>query len=109
MEAQAYYRILHCRLYGRNPENFRPERFLDDEGQVVRSEHVVPFSVGRRNCLGESLARIEAFQFLTAMLQRYRFSVPEGHEVPGTGFHCGVTLNPREFEVLLTPRTAKAG
>ncbi|XP_069999742.1 cytochrome P450 2U1-like [Penaeus vannamei] len=96
------------KLWG-DPENFRPERFLDDEGQVVRSEHVVPFSVGRRNCLGESLARIEAFQFLTAMLQRYRFSVPEGHEVPGTGFHCGVTLNPREFEVLLTPRTAKAG
>ncbi|XP_045592688.1 cytochrome P450 2U1 [Procambarus clarkii] len=91
-----------------DPENFRPERFLDENGQVIRSEHVLPFSVGRRNCLGESLARIEAFQFLTGMLQRYTFSVPEGLARPSTSFHCGVTLNPHEFEVVLTERSAKA-
>ncbi|XP_071524102.1 cytochrome P450 2U1-like [Panulirus ornatus] len=92
-----------------DPENFRPERFLDESGQVIRSENVVPFSVGRRNCLGESLARIETFQFLMGTLQKYRISVPEGHAVPTTDFICGVTLNPKEFEVLLTQRTAKGG
>ncbi|KAK4325035.1 hypothetical protein Pmani_004346 [Petrolisthes manimaculis] len=91
-----------------DPENFRPERFLNDEGQLVRSEHVLAFSVGRRNCLGESLARIEAFQFLTAMLQKYEFTVPPGQDPPSTSFHCGVTLNPTEFNMVLKERSAKA-
>lgn len=91
------------KLWG-DPENFRPERFLNEAGEFVRSEHVLPFSVGRRNCLGESLARIEAFLFLTSMLQKYEFGVPEGHERPATTFQCGVTLNPSEYHVLLTER-----
>ncbi|KAK7021790.1 hypothetical protein SK128_010779 [Halocaridina rubra] len=92
-----------------DPENFRPERFIDKDGQLIRSENVVAFSVGRRNCLGESLARIETFQFLTGMLQKYKFGVPEGHPIPGLGCQCGVTLNPKPFDLLLTERSAKAG
>ncbi|KAK8390851.1 hypothetical protein O3P69_010518 [Scylla paramamosain] len=87
-----------------DPENFRPERFLNEAGEFVRSEHVLPFSVGRRNCLGESLARIEIFLFLTSMLQKYEFGVAEGFEKPSTNFRCGVTLNPCEYHILLTER-----
>ena len=28
------------------PEQFRPERFLDESGQVIGRERIMPFSVG---------------------------------------------------------------
>ena len=33
-------------LWG-DPEDFRPERFLDKEGQVVRSQYLIPFFLGQ--------------------------------------------------------------
>nr|XP_039258464.1 cytochrome P450 2U1-like [Styela clava] len=50
--------------YFENPEEFRPERFIDDDGEFIKSNHVIPFSVGPRHCVGEQLARIEIFIFL---------------------------------------------
>ena len=37
---------------------FRPERFLDCEGRVRRDDHLIPFSIGKRQCLGETLAKV---------------------------------------------------
>ena len=58
-------------------EVFRPERFLTEgEGvtEVRRDEHFIPFSVGKRQCLGETLAKNELFLFFTALVQQYRCS-----------------------------------
>ena len=52
-------------------EKFRPQRFLDDRGEVIRDEHFIPFSVGKRQCLGETLAKTELFLFFTALVQQY--------------------------------------
>jgi vitamin D 25-hydroxylase len=56
-----------------DPEVFRPERFLDNSGQFVKSERVIP-SIGARRCLGESLAKSEIFLFLTGLLKNFFFS-----------------------------------
>ena len=60
------------------PKVFRPERFLDEQGRVKPSRALMPFSVGKRSCLGEALARAELFLFVTALLQRYSMRFPEG-------------------------------
>ena len=34
----------------KNPEVFRPERFLGDEGKILKNEAFFPFGTGRRGC-----------------------------------------------------------
>ena len=67
----------------KDPEKFLPERFLDEQGNFVSSNHVIPFSVGPRHCLGEQLARMEVFIFLVGMLQKFEFLPdPNENELP---------------------------
>ncbi|XP_037801025.1 cytochrome P450 2L1-like isoform X1 [Penaeus monodon] len=68
--------------YWEEPQEFRPERFLDQEGKVkTPKEGLIPFGSGRRSCLGEALSRMELYIFSAALLQNFTFSPPAGIEV----------------------------
>ncbi|XP_067675268.1 cytochrome P450 2J4-like [Haliotis asinina] len=88
----------------RDPETFRPERFLDDNGGVRREEEIIPFFMGRRICLGESLARMELFLFLASMLKTFTFRLPEGEPPPDLEGILGITRTPQPFQIIATPR-----
>uniref|UniRef100_A0A1I8HYQ3 Cytochrome P450 n=1 Tax=Macrostomum lignano TaxID=282301 RepID=A0A1I8HYQ3_9PLAT len=66
------YGVHHRAEYWERPNEFYPEHFLDDEGRYRSSPYLIPFLIGRRSCVGESLARMEIFLFFTAIMQRYR-------------------------------------
>ncbi|XP_039248612.2 cytochrome P450 2H2-like [Styela clava] len=89
-----------------NPREFRPERFLDRDGKFIKSNHVIPFSVGPRHCLGEQLARMEVFIFLTGIVQKLR--VVPNPDIPVPLFDVGgfnvVTYEPPEFDVTFEKR-----
>ncbi|KAK2704354.1 cytochrome P450 2J6-like [Artemia franciscana] len=60
------------------PNEFYPEHFLDSK----RKDSSIPFSTGKRVCLGESLARMQLFLFITSLMQIFEFSVPDPSNPP---------------------------
>uniref|UniRef100_H9KX60 Cytochrome P450 2D19 n=1 Tax=Callithrix jacchus TaxID=9483 RepID=H9KX60_CALJA len=86
------------------PFRFHPEHFLDAQGRFVKPEAFLPFSAGRRACLGEPLARMELFLFFTCLLQRFSFSVPAGQPRPSPHGVFAFLVTPSPYELCAVPR-----
>nr|CAD7432631.1 unnamed protein product [Timema monikensis] len=87
-----------------DPHVFRPERFLDDDGGLVTSDWLFPFALGRRRCMGETLARNSIFLFFTGILQKFQVSSAPGTKPPSIEPQPGITLSPQPYSAVLTPR-----
>ncbi|KAK7883052.1 hypothetical protein WMY93_029226 [Mugilogobius chulae] len=87
------------------PFTFNPEHFLDQNGNFKKNPAFMPFSAGKRSCVGESLARMELLIFIVSLLQRFTFSCSGGPDKinlsPETS---GFGNLPRRYEIIATPR-----
>ncbi|XP_028915058.1 vitamin D 25-hydroxylase [Ornithorhynchus anatinus] len=97
------YSVHFDEKYWRNPEVFYPERFLDSRGQFVKNEALIPFSLGKRHCLGEQLARMEMFLFFTGLLQQFHLRFPN-EPVSPLKPKLGMTLQPRPYLICAEKR-----
>ncbi|XP_072020544.1 cytochrome P450 2U1-like [Amphiura filiformis] len=87
-----------------NPEQFRPERFLDKDGKVYRPQQYVPFSIGSRKCLGEHLAKMELSVIFSHLLHQFAFKLPEGCDKVNLESSLGATNVPKPFQIVATKR-----
>ncbi|RUS83909.1 hypothetical protein EGW08_008323 [Elysia chlorotica] len=91
------------KLWG-DPQNFRPQRFLDETGAVVQPEYFVPFSMGKRVCIGEALAKVELFLYLSSLLQRFEVLPAEKGRLPEIRSKFGMTCAPEDYIIRLVDR-----
>ena len=81
-----------------NPSEFNPGRFLDADGSVMRPKEWIPFGIGRRVCLGEAVAKMELFLYLTTMIKRFEF-LSEADSEPDLDGILGITYSPKQFKI----------
>ena len=97
----SYYYMQKEDPYWERPDEFRPERFLNEEGKFVPpKKNFMPFGIGKehtifsqtlnlnkryytgkRQCLGEALARVELSIFTAALVQNFSFKPSPGKKV----------------------------
>lgn len=75
-----------------DPEQFKPTRFLKDGSLAPKPEQLIPFSIGRRMCPGETLATMEIFLFLTTLLQRFQVCPGEGRTIDVESTSTGLSV-----------------
>ncbi|CAH2314055.1 cytochrome P450 2C19-like [Pelobates cultripes] len=87
------------------PHEFNPGHFLDNEGKFFKNDAFMPFSSGKRICLGEGLARMELFLFFTTILQSFTMSSPVAMEdIDLTPELSGFGNCPRAYQLSLIAR-----
>nr|XP_045235509.1 cytochrome P450 2B6 isoform X2 [Macaca fascicularis] len=96
---------LHDPHYFEKPDTFNPDHFLDANGALKKNEAFIPFSLGRRMCLGEGIARNELFLFFTTILQNFSVASPVALEdIDLTPQECGVGKIPPTYQIRFLPR-----
>lgn len=98
------YQVHHDEKYWGDPENFRPERFLNSDGSFRKSERVIPFSTGKRVCIAENLAQVEFFMFLTGILQNFVLTESPDYPLPGFKPKSTFILSPQPYKLILHER-----
>ncbi|XP_075463184.1 cytochrome P450 2G1-like isoform X1 [Ascaphus truei] len=97
--------VLRDPKYFPDPDAFIPSRFLDENGSFKKNEAFLVFSAGKRVCLGESLARMEMFLFLTTILQNFNITATvDPKDLDISAQMVGFSNVPRPYKIRVTPR-----
>ena len=89
--------------YWKDAETFDPTRFLHEDGTLnAKPESYLPFSAGRRGCLGESIAKPELLLMFATLLQRLELQgvEPDFESVPVS---FGVEI-PHSYKIVVRDR-----
>ena len=61
---------------------------------MKQSEALIPFSAGKRQCPGESLAKAELFLFFVGLIQKFHFGAIDGEEEVEIVAQLGISRTP---------------
>ncbi|XP_069857402.1 cytochrome P450 2E1-like [Dipodomys merriami] len=88
------------------PDKFKPEHFLNENGKFKYSDYFKPFSAGKRVCVGEGLARMELFLLLSAILQHFNLkSLVDPTAIDLTPIAVGLGSIPPHYKLCVIPRS----
>jgi cytochrome P450 len=99
------YTIHHNKqVWGEDVNEFRPERFSEEESKGRHPYAWIPFGMGPRKCLGNTFSLLEQKIFLAYVLKRYRCELIDPNYViqpTAIGFLMGPAS---DFRIKLIPR-----
>lgn len=87
-----------------DPEIFRPERFLNKNGEFIDDPWALPFGAGKRRCLGEVLAKHTLLLFTACLLQKFNFQLAPGESTPCMDGIDGFAVAPPICKLMITKR-----
>uniref|UniRef100_A0A0N5C1Q8 Cytochrome P450 n=1 Tax=Strongyloides papillosus TaxID=174720 RepID=A0A0N5C1Q8_STREA len=96
--------VMNDSRYFENPQQFNPSRFLDDKGNQKKLDGFMPFSLGKRQCLGESLAKAELYLVLANLLRNFDIKPDPNNTNPSTKRMLGITCSPQKYKLLISKR-----
>ncbi|XP_048216944.1 BET1-like protein [Perognathus longimembris pacificus] len=89
-----------------DPDKFKPEHFLNENGKFKYSDYFKPFSAGKRVCVGEGLARMELFLLLSAVLQHFNLkSLVDPKDIDLSPIAIGLGNVPPRYKLCVIPRS----
>jgi cytochrome P450 len=98
------YFMHHNKKHWTDPHLFKPERFLNnDETRLASFDALMPFSVGKRICIGENLARSQLFLFITSIFQRFDSKASDDSKFDLEG-NFSYIMAPKNFKVIVSER-----
>ncbi|KAA0190605.1 Cytochrome P450 CYP3214A12 [Hyalella azteca] len=101
------YSVHHDPRYWDDPHKFYPERFLDESETkyTAPKKGFFAFGSGRRQCVGELLARMELFLFTAALIQHFDVRPPHAVDITKTAIvnFAGARL-PADDKLIYQPR-----
>ena len=100
----AIYEIMHDPTYWQDPEEYRPERFLSQDGKFLSDPRFVAFGMGKRNCMGKALAQMELLLFLAVFVQHFHFSFPADYDPTTFKSEVGLILTCPDYPILIEER-----
>ena len=86
------YIVHHSARYWDDPEKFDPSRFMPENAKKRSAYSYLPFSAGKRACIGGALSIVENTLALTQLLRKFRLEYMG--EVPAR-MDATVTLTPQ--------------
>ncbi len=86
------YVMHHSPKFWDDPEKFEPERFAPERAKKRMKYSYLPFSAGKRSCIGGALSQIENTLALVQLLRRF---TPEYAGPVPAKIHATVTLCPK--------------
>ncbi|KAK3100598.1 hypothetical protein FSP39_022336 [Pinctada imbricata] len=101
-----HWALHNDKKFWKNVDKFDPYRYLDKDGKLNnKPENWLPFSAGRRICLGETVARAEFVLIASNLLQNFTFKAPPGvqHKLDFRSIFAGSEI-PAEYKVVIEKR-----
>ena len=75
-------KVMRDSSYFKDADKFIPERFIDPDGMFRNDERVIAFGIGKRQCIGQSLAEKQYFLFFTMIMKKLDMNPVPGEELP---------------------------
>ena len=102
------YRIHYDSKAWDEPQAFKPERFLDGDGNFVgwnMFTAFMPFGLGRRACPGQNLAKLQVFAVLSGLFYHFKFKLADDQPMPNLDDNIpGAIRNPLDYKVVAIKR-----
>uniref|UniRef100_A0A3P8UHU4 Cytochrome P450, family 1, subfamily C, polypeptide 2 n=1 Tax=Cynoglossus semilaevis TaxID=244447 RepID=A0A3P8UHU4_CYNSE len=92
--------VNHDPLKWKDPHLFDPSRFLDENGSLDKdvTSRVMIFSLGKRRCIGDQVAKVEIFLFLSVLIHQCSLEKRPGEDLSLNSLYS-LTLRPLDYKV----------